>query len=155
MEAGEDLFDTARTPRPMYRNSAELCLQLASIASCAIAQVGFLNFAISVAPVAYSVPAYQAGLLISTLLLSGWVLGEYTQLSLVENVMFWVGAAIVVGGMLLNAWGLVRQAATPKEDGALMAEIGGGASKATPLTLDATDEEAARTARKAASAKFG
>ena len=45
------------------------------------------------------------------LLLSGWVLGEYEALSAFANMMFWIGAGVVGGGMLLNAWGLVRQAA--------------------------------------------
>ena len=95
MEGLEDIFDAGRTPRPMYRNAGELVLQLLTVASSAIAQVGFLNYAISVAPVAYSVPAYQAGLLIVTLLLSGWVLDEYNELTMVANLMFWLGAGIV------------------------------------------------------------
>ena len=141
----------------MYRNGGEFFLQLVTVASCAIAQIGFLNYAISVAPVAYSVPAYQAGLLVSTLLLSGWVLGEYVQLSPIENIMFWVGAAVVAAGMLLNAWGLVRQAEAQKRaEGGEGGEMTGEAEakKAAPL-LDAADEEAQRDARKAASAKFG
>jgi len=152
MEAIRDLFDSGTTPLPMYKNAAELILQLVTVASSAVAQIGFLNYAISVAPVAYSVPAYQAGLLLATLLLSGWVLDEYLQLSFLNSLLFWAGAAIVAGGMLLNAWGLVRQAeANKKVEGSEMSEEG---STKAPLGLDASDEEAAAQARKAASAKF-
>ena len=114
-------------------------------------QVGFLNYAISVAPVAYSVPSYQAGLLISTLLLSGWILDEYVLLSPIEAVMFWLGAGVVGCGMLLNAWGLVRAAAAAKGGEGEGGEMEGDVKKGAAL-LDGAGADA--EFGKAASSKF-
>jgi glucose uptake protein GlcU len=71
--------------------------------SCCIA--GFLNIAVSSAPVSYSVPIYQAALLLSTLALSGIVLKEYETLPPLAVVVFWVAVGLVVCGMALNARG--------------------------------------------------
>jgi len=163
MEIMQHLFDNGRN-RSMYGTTGEFFLQILTLISSAMAQIGFLNYAISVAPVAYSVPAYQAGLLIATLVLSGWVLGEYVTLSFLENTLFWIGAGVVAGGMLLNAWGLVRHAEVFKQkEGEMMSGSKPGATQyadeppAKPFaTATMTDEESARdAAREAASAKFG
>ena len=106
-------------------------------------------------------PAYQAALLLATLLLSGWVLGEYEALSAFANMMFWIGAGVVGGGMLLNAWGLVRQAAMKKEQGEGGPPVPGEtvytdqAAPVSPSAYGELDEVEAAAARKAASAKFG
>ena len=93
-----------------------LALQLFSVACSAVGQIGFLNYGISVAPVAYSVPAYQASLIVLTLIFSGWVLNEYEALPFINEFFFWFGAAVVISGMLLNAWGLSRQADARKRE---------------------------------------
>ena len=161
MEVSRRLFDANHVDRQMYQSGGQFVLQLYCITSTATAQIGFLNFAISVAPVAYSVPAYQAALLLATLLLSGWVLGEYEALSAFANMMFWIGAGVVGGGMLLNAWGLVRQAAMKKEQGEGGPPVPGEtvytdqAAPVSPSAYGELDEVEAAAARKAASAKFG
>lgn len=148
----------------LYASSTDLATQLVSVASAAIAQIGFLNYAISVAPVAYSVPAYQAGLLLLTLILSGWVLKEFRLMRLEDEIMFWLGAGIVGFGMLLNAWGLARAAETTKgEDGdglgdEALVDSGLEVSKAPwedEYPGGDGDPESAKEARKRASMKFG
>ena len=148
----------------LYASSSELATQLVSVASAAVAQIGFLNYAISVAPVAYSVPAYQAGLLLLTLLLSGWVLQEFKAMTFDDEVLFWLGAIIVGFGMLLNAWGLAKTAEAKRmeEEAALgdeaLVDAGLAGSKVPwedeyPGGND--DPESAKEARKAASMRFG
>ena len=46
----------------IYTNSAMVVEQLLCVISTGLAQIGYLNFAISAAPVAYTVPAYQVRL---------------------------------------------------------------------------------------------
>jgi len=168
LEGIQVLFDPTHIPHQMYTNTGQFVLQILTVLSSAIAQIGFLNYAISAAPVAYSVPAYQAGLLIATLVLSGWVLGEYDSLSFFNNMMFWLGSSVVASGMLLNAWGLVRAASLSKSaEGEALTTAADGSVGGThyadeppakafgAAAVGAGDEEAASAARKAASAKFG
>ena len=61
-------------------------------------------------------PAYQAGLLLLTLLLSGWVLQEFKAMTFDDEVLFWLGAIIVGFGMLLNAWGLAKSAEAKRKE---------------------------------------
>ena len=155
MEGLTDLFDSGQTEAPAYRNAGELVLQLVTIFSSAIAQVGFLNYAISAAPVAYSVPAYQSCLLFGTLALSGFLLGEYAEMSALQDVLFWLGAGLVLTGMLLNAWGLGGQndTNTASGDGEMVeAPVGKVDGKSAALLED--DAEAAKASQRAASAKF-
>jgi len=163
MEIMQHVFDNGRN-RSMYASTGEFFLQICTLISSAVAQIGFLNYAISVAPVAYSVPAYQAGLLITTLVLSGWVLGEFQTLSFFESCIFWGGAGVVAGGMLLNAWGLVRHAEVfnKKEGGEMVGSSKPGQTvyadepPSKPFVTANTDEESVReVAGEAASAKFG
>ena len=61
------VFSALGGDRPVpkvYSSAGELLLQLFSVACSAVGQIGFLNYGISVAPVAYSVPAYQASLIV-------------------------------------------------------------------------------------------
>jgi hypothetical protein len=134
---------------------------LVAIAGASIGQIGFLNFAISVAPVAYSVPAYQSVLLVSTLFLSGWVLDEYTNLDALERILFIIGACVVGTGMLLNAWGLARAADTElrqaeaqlRGEEALYGDKKGGSSWLVDFP-GAPDAESSAAARKAAADRF-
>jgi len=100
----------AQGPQDGYTGADQVALQVLSLISSGVAQMGFLNYAISVAPVAYSVPSYQSGLLITTLILAGWVLNEYSTMKWYNVTLFWIGCAVVACGMLLNAWGLARAA---------------------------------------------
>ena len=154
------MADGKEAPK-LYESSNQLASQLLSVASAAVAQIGFLNFAISVAPVAYTVPAYQAGLLLLTLFLSGWLLDEFKTMSVGNEMMFWLGASIVGFGMLLNAWGLARAAeAKAKESLGDEALVDGGLAGSKSAWEDEYpggdgDPESAQRARKAASMKFG
>jgi len=94
--------------RSLYPSAGVCITQLLCAASTGVAQIGFLNFAISGAPVAYTVPAYQSALLIFTLGLSGIVLNEYATEPALNVIVFWSSATVIILGMLLNAWGLAR-----------------------------------------------
>jgi hypothetical protein len=141
----------------LYGSPREMVLQLACVASTGLGQIGFLNYAISGAPVAYTVPAYQAGLLLFTLTLSGFVLDEYSEVEPIPLAIFYASATLIVLGIMLNAWGLRHQMAD--ED----ADDDGASSQSTPPRKKApweddypgvsSPEEAAQ-ARRAASAKF-
>jgi len=140
----------------LYNTTGEFVLQLFCVGSSGVAQIGYLNMAITGAPVAYTVPAYQSILLLSTLLLSAVVLNEFPSLPRPHLVTFACGAAVIVLGMLLNAWGLARTAkATKQGDGGSDTD----ATKTAPWGDDypgAADAEASAAARKeAATAKYG
>ena len=139
----------------LYGSPAELSTQLLCVGSSGLAQIGFLQFALSGAPVAYTVPAYQSALLMLTLTLSGFVLQEYDDVPVAHVSIFGMSAALIVVGMLLNAWGLAHAArAAQGEDGAFGSEP---ASKKAPWEDDypgVVDPEAADRARRAASAKY-
>jgi len=92
----------------LYPSTVMCVVQLLCAASTGLAQIGFLNFAISGAPVAYTVPAYQSALLVFTLGTSGLMLDEYVNESILDQSMFWSAAGVIILGMLLNAWGLSR-----------------------------------------------
>jgi hypothetical protein len=145
----------------LYTSTGEFFTQALSVASSAVAQIGFLNSAISSAPVAYTVPAYQAGLLLLTLFFSSALLHDFKTINVGNEVFFWTGASIVGFGMLLNAWGLAR-AAEDKATGSLGDEalVNGGLAGSKSAWEDEYpggdgDPESARRARKAASMKFG
>lgn len=71
----------AATPIALpYDSPAEGVRHIFCLLSTGLGQIGFLNISISVAPVTYSVPAYQASLLLCTLVMAGTVLGEYGSL---------------------------------------------------------------------------
>ena len=137
----------------LYTSTGEFFTQALSVASSAAAQIGFLNSAISSAPVAYTVPAYQAGLLLLTLFFSSALLHDFNTINVGNAAFFWTGASIVGFGMLLNAWGLARA-------GPLEALVNGGLAGSKSAWEDEYpggdgDPESARMARKAASMKFG
>jgi hypothetical protein len=139
----------------LYGSPAELSTQLMCVASSGVAQIGFLNFAISGAPVAYTVPAYQSALLMLTLTLSGFVLQEYDDVPIAHFSIFAMSAAVIVAGMLLNAWGLARAARAAEGEGGAFG--GEPTSKRAPWEDEypgVMDPEAADKARRAASAKY-
>jgi len=139
----------------LYDSTGEFVSQLLLVGSTGIAQIGFLNLAITGAPVAYTVPAYQSLLLLGTLCISAFVLDEFPSLSTGDIIAFSIGIAVIVGGMLLNAWGLARASRRAKnEDGSeSMAEGGKTFEEGLP---GVTDPEEAALARKAAvTAKYG
>ena len=138
----------------LYGTPGEFVTQLLCVGSSGLAQIGFLNFAISGAPVAYTVPAYQSALLMLTLSLSGFVLDEYENVPPLDLSLFWIAALIIVCGMLLNAWGLSRaaRAGLRGDDDDDDETLGSIKHDALP---GAIDPEAADAARRAASAKYG
>ena len=174
------LSSSPKEHEKLYSSTGEFFVQLLSLASSALAQIGFLKNAVSAAPVAYSVPAYQSALLVLTLVLSGWVLNEYDAMPWLHNLLFWVGVVLVVMGMLLNAWALVRDAEqTSSASAAAGAAAGGGGSpwkddgfggpssgvggynKTLPLSevdmypLEDDAENASAARKQAAKAKYG
>ena len=96
----------------------------------------------------------QSALLLSTLLLSGLVLDEFKSIPSGHVFLFWTSAAVIVGGILLNAWALSRATKAGKRPDDYVEQ----SKKEKPPWEDelpgATDPEAAAEARKAAAAKF-
>ena len=133
--------------KAIYPSSGVCFTQLCCVASTGLAQIGFLNFAISGAPVAYTVPAYQSALLVSTLVVSGCVLNEYSKEPALHLIIFWTAASVIILGMLLNAWGLARATRAGRREN-------DGSSKADDELPGAHDAEAAVAAKRAAAQRY-
>ncbi len=101
--------------------------------------------------VAYAVPAYQSGLLLTTLFLAGAVLGEFDGIAPVSLVAFYIGCFSVVFGILLNSWGMHRS--SKRETDAKSANAMAGWDDEA-LGVAPGDVDAAAAARRAAAAKF-
>jgi hypothetical protein len=149
--------DPSANSSNLYDNTGEFVSQLLCVGSSGIAQIGFLNMAITGAPVAYTVPAYQSLLLLGTLLISAFVLDEFPSLSTGDTIAFSIGTSVIVIGMLLNAWGLARVNRRPKTEDSSMDGAMADSGKSFEAGLPGvTDPEAAAASRKAAAAaKYG